>query len=82
MSAATVQMNVRMPVDLKERGDDATGVQASAQAANSFEGVSQQITSKMQALGVDFSLPHSHDLSDAELLEMAYYDKMGERGLL
>ncbi len=81
MSAATAQMNVRMPVELKEQGDDATGVQASVQATNSFEGVSQQITNKMQALGVDFSQPHGHDHSDTELLEMAYYDKMGE-GLL
>lgn len=120
MPAATVQMNVRMPAELKEqgdaalasegitpsaavravwekaarrgadlvelmslfRGDGASGARSLTQKSNPFEEVSQQITSRMQGLGVDFSQPHSQDLSDAELLEMAYYDKMGERGLL
>lgn len=119
MSTATVQMNVRMPAELKAQGDAALaseGVSPSAAVravwekaarrggdlaelmnlfrpkssiekmaggfGNPFEEVSQEISSKMLSLGIDFSSPNSCDLSDAELLEMAYYDKARERGTL
>ena len=70
VSLETFQMNVRMPAELKVQGD------------NRFEEVSQEIGSKMLSLGADFLSPNACDLSDAELLEMAYYDKAWERGVL
>ncbi len=119
MSTATVQMNVRMPAELKAQGDAALaseGVSPSAAVravwekaarrgadlaelmtlfrpqnvvekaqngfSSPFEEVSRQISDKMLSLGVDFSKPNDHDLSDSELIEMAYYDKMQERGIL
>ncbi len=51
-------------------------------AANPFESAAQMVSSEMLALGVDLSGEKREPLSDAELLEMAYYEKAEERGLL
>ncbi len=120
MSTTTVQMNVRMPAELKAQGDaalasegvspsmavravwekaarrgadlaevmhllrskDAAEEKVQVGAINPFEEVSQEIARRMGALGIDFSAPNEHDLSDSDLLEMAYYEKARERGVL
>ena len=47
-----------------------------------FESAAKMVNSEMLALGVDLSKSRCEQLSDDELLEMAYYEKANERGLL
>jgi hypothetical protein len=51
-------------------------------STNTFESAALAVSSQMLTLGVDLSTEDSAQLSDEELLEMAYYEKAGERGLL
>lgn len=51
-------------------------------ATNPLEVAAQMVSSEMLAMGVDLSNAKLEPLSDAELLEMAYYEKAEERGLL
>lgn len=47
-----------------------------------FESAAKMVGSEMLALGVDLSKSRCDELSDGELLEMAYYERADERGLL
>ena len=47
-----------------------------------FEAASEMVNSEMLALGVDLSNSRCERLSADELLEMAYFEKAYERGLL
>ena len=47
-----------------------------------FESAARAVEEEMRKLGVSLSPEHHEQISDSELMEMAYYEKAKERGLL
>lgn len=47
-----------------------------------FASASQMVEEEMRKLGVSLSPEHHEQISDSELMEMAYYEKAKERGIL
>lgn len=68
--------------DLQEVLDLVRGKQSNPVTPNLFESAATGVALQMRALGVDLSVADAAQPSDDELLEMAYYEKAGERGLL
>ncbi len=68
--------------DLQDVLNVVRGKTSTSVTTNHFESASMEVTSQMRALGVDLSAEDEDQPSDSELLEMAYYEKADERGLL
>lgn len=67
---------------LQEVLDLVRGKPGESVALNLFESASCDVTFQMRGLGVDLSAADAPHPSDDELLEMAYYEKAVQRGLL
>lgn len=67
---------------LQEVLDLVRGKPGDSAATNLFESASSDVVLQMRGLGVNLSVADTAHPSDDELLEMAYYEKAAERGLL
>lgn len=68
--------------DLQQVVDLVRGPAKAPSAGNPFESASRMACMEMASLGVDLLTPDAAQPADDELLEMAYYEKAAERGLL